>query len=159
MIMKFNGLLLAILLCIGSSCTNESQQEETLYEVNQNAVQVEQALLQVVNAHRASLGFNPLEFSPVAYEYANEHNDYMIAKGGLSHDHFSSRASNIASETNAEYVSENVAKDYPSAQQAFEGWLNSPNHRETMEGEFTHTAVSVKVDDAGNYYYTQLFYR
>ncbi|MBT8320362.1 MAG: CAP domain-containing protein, partial [Eudoraea sp.] len=99
------------------------------------------------------------EFSVVAYEYANAHNDYMIAKGDLSHDHFSSRASNIASETNAEYVSENIAKDYPSAQEAFEGWLNSPNHRKTMEGEFTHTAVSVKVDDGGNYYYTQLFYR
>jgi uncharacterized protein YkwD len=156
--MKFNGLLLAFLLCIGVSCTEESQ-DPSVYEVNQNAVQVEDALLQVVNEHRTSLGFNALDFSPVAYEYANAHNDYMIAKGDLSHDHFSSRASNIASETNAEYVSENVAKDYPSAQKAFEGWLNSPNHRKTMEGEFTHTAVSVKVDDAGNYFYTQLFYR
>lgn len=156
--MKFNGLLLAFLLCIGVSCTEESQ-DQSVYEVNQNAVQVEDALLQVVNEHRTSLGFNALDFSPVAYEYANAHNDYMIAKGDLSHDHFSSRASNIASETNAEYVSENVAKDYPSAQKAFEGWLNSPNHRKTMEGEFTHTAVSVKVDDAGNYFYTQLFYR
>ena len=156
--MKFNGLLLAFLLCIGVSCTEESQ-EQSVYEVNQNAVQVEDALLQVVNEHRTSLGFNALEFSSVAYEYANAHNDYMIAKGDLSHDHFSSRASNIASETNAEYVSENVAKDYSSAQEAFEGWLNSPNHRKTMEGEFTHTAVSVKVDDAGNYFYTQLFYR
>ena len=156
--MKFNGLLLAFLLCIGVSCTEESQ-DQSVYEVNQNAVQVEDALLQVVNEHRTSLGFNALDFSPVAYEYANAHNDYMIAKGDLSHDHFSSRASNIASATNAEYVSENVAKDYPSAQKAFEGWLNSPNHRKTMEGEFTHTAVSVKVDDAGNYFYTQLFYR
>ncbi|MCE2613442.1 CAP domain-containing protein [Flavobacteriaceae bacterium D16] len=156
--MKFNGLLLAFLLCIGVSCTEETQ-DQSVYEVNQNAVQVEDALLQVVNEHRTSLGFNALEFSPVAYEYANAHNDYMIAKGDLSHDHFSSRASNIASETNAEYVSENVAKDYPSAQEAFEGWLNSPNHRKTMEGEFTHTAVSVKVDEAGNYFYTQLFFR
>ena len=156
--MKFNGLLLAFLLCIVVSCTEETQ-GETLYEVNQNAIQVEEALLEVVNQHRISLGFNALEFSPVAYEYANAHNDYMIAKGGLSHDHFSSRASNIASETNAEHVSENVAKDYPNAQMAFEGWLNSPNHKKTMEGEFTHTAVSVKVDDSGKYYYTQLFYR
>ncbi len=156
--MKLNGLLLACLLCIVVSCTEETQ-EVTLYEVNPNAVQVEQELLQVVNEYRTSLGYNTLEYSTVAYEYANAHNDYMIAKGGLSHDHFSSRASNISSETNAEYVSENVAKDYPSAQQAFEGWLNSPNHKKTMEGEFTHTAVSVKVDEAGNYYYTQLFYR
>jgi len=150
--------MLAFLLCIGVSCTEETQ-DQSVYEVNQNAVQVEDALLQVVNEHRNTLGINALEFSAVAYEYANAHNDYMIAKGDLSHDHFSSRASNIASETNAEYVSENVAKDYTSAQKAFEGWLNSPNHRKTMEGEFTHTAVSVKIDEAGNYYYTQLFFR
>lgn len=155
---KFKGLLLAFCLCIGVSCTDELQ-DDVQYEVNQNAVQVEAVLLQVVNEHRASLGFNALEFSTIAYEYANAHNDYMIAKGGLSHDHFSSRASKIATEADAEYVSENVAKDYPNAQMAFEGWLNSPNHRKTMEGDFTHTAVSVKIDASGNYYYTQLFYK
>lgn len=156
--MKTKGLLLALLLCIGVSCTKESP-GSAQYEVNQNAVAVEAALLEVVNSHRVGLGYNALEFSQVAYEYANAHNDYMIAKGGLSHDHFSSRASNIAAEANAEYVSENVAKDYPSAEQAFQGWLESPNHRKTMEGDFTHTAVSVKKDAQGNYYYTQLFYR
>ena len=147
-----------MLLCIGVSCTKE-QTGSVQYEVNQNAVAVEAALLEVVNTHRVALGYNALEFSQVAYEYANSHNDYMIAKGGLSHDHFSSRASNIAAEANAEFVSENVAKDYPTAEQAFQGWLDSPNHRKTMEGEFTHTAVSVKKDPQGNYYYTQLFYR
>ena len=156
--MKIKGLILAMLLSIGVSCTKE-QTGSVQYEVNQNAVAVEAALLEVVNTHRVALGYNALEFSQVAYEYANSHNDYMIAKGGLSHDHFSSRASNIAAEANAEFVSENVAKDYPTAEQAFQGWLDSPNHRKTMEGEFTHTAVSVKKDPQGNYYYTQLFYR
>ncbi len=156
--MKTKGLLLGALLCFVVSCTKEETADQQ-YEVHQNAVVVEAALLQVVNAHRVALGYNALEFSQVAYEYANAHNDYMIAKGGLSHDHFSSRASNIAAEVNAEYVSENVAKDYPSAELAFQGWLESPNHRKTMEGDFTHTAVSVKLDAQGNYYYTQLFYR
>ena len=156
--MKYKGLILAFLLCIGVSCTKE-ESADPQYTVNANAVQVEAALLDVVNSHRLALGFNALDFSPVAYEYANTHNDYMIATGNLSHDNFSSRASKIAAEVNAEYVSENVAKDYPSAEEAFQGWLESPNHRKTMEGDFTHTAVSVKVDPAGNYYYTQLFYR
>jgi len=156
--MKYKGLILAFLLCIGLSCTEEGL-DNAQYKVNENAVQVEAALLEVVNSHRVALGFDTLEFSPIAYEYANSHNDYMIATGNLSHDNFSSRASNIATEANAEYVSENVAKDYPSAQEAFQGWLESPSHRKTMEGEFTHTAVSVKQDAQGNYYYTQLFYR
>ena len=146
------------MLCIGVSCTEEGV-DDPQYTVNENATEVEAALLDAVNSHRVALGYNTLDFSPVAYEYANSHNDYMIATGNLSHDNFSARASNIAAEANAEYVSENVAKDYPSALEAFQGWLESPNHRKTMEGDLTHTAVSVKQDSQGNYYYTQLFYR
>jgi len=28
-----------------------------------------------------------------------------------------------------------------------------------MEADFTHTAISVKQDSKGNFYYTQLFYK
>ena len=80
-------------------------------------------------------------------------------KEGLSHDNFSSRASKISLETNAKAVAENVAKDYSSATTAFEGWLNSSNHRATIEGDFTHTAVSVKKNSDGDYYFTQLFFK
>ena len=52
-----------------------------------------------------------------------------------------------------------IAKDYPDATTALENWLESPNHRKTIEGEFTHTAVSVKKDSSGKFYFTQLFYR
>ena len=83
----------------------------------------------------------------------------MISKGSISHDNFSARASNIASEVGAEYVAENVAKDYDTAVTAFENWLASSSHKKTMEGEFTHTAVSVKKDADGNFYFTQLFFR
>ena len=105
------------------------------------------------------MGVTALEFSSVAYIYANEHTDYMIAKGNLSHDNFSARASSISSQENAEYVAENVAKDYATAVEAFENWLDSANHRKTIEGEFTHTAVSVKKDVQGKFYFTQLFFR
>lgn len=120
---------------------------------------MEQELLNLVNSHRNSLGFSSLAFSEVAYSYASDHTDYMIAMGSLSHDNFSARASSISEEVNAEYVSENVAKDYISAQQVLDGWMASPNHRKTLEGEFTHTAVSVKKDASGTFYYTQLFFR
>jgi uncharacterized protein YkwD len=105
------------------------------------------------------MGYGALSFSTVAYEYANAHTDYMIAKGSLSHDNFDARASNIAAEANASEVTENVAKDYQNAVEAFNNWLESSSHRKAIEGNYTHTAVSVKKDPSGNFYFTQLFYR
>lgn len=147
-----------LFVLLAGSCSTESI-ENTDIPSSENAILVEEALLDIVNDHRMNLGYSSLLFSKVAYDYANTHTDYMIAKGSLSHDNFSARASNISSEVNAEYVAENVAKDYPDAATALENWLQSPNHRKTIEGEFTHTAVSVKKDASGKLYFTQLFYR
>ncbi len=157
--MKLRHTLLIGVVLLAVSCSKESVVGETLIPESENAVVVEGELLAVVNDHRATLGYTVLEYSAVAYEFANKHTDYMIAKGSLSHDNFSARASNISSLENAEIVAENVAKDYDTAVEAFQGWLNSSSHKKTMEGDFTHTAVSVKKDANGNYYFTQLFFR
>ncbi|QLG45525.1 CAP domain-containing protein [Costertonia aggregata] len=149
-----------LFVCTLASCSSEPIDGDTTNITKaENAVEVETELLEIVNNHRASLNRPALLFSEVAYEYANAHNDYMISKGSLSHDNFSSRASKISSKANAEMVAENVAKDYDTAAGAFQGWLKSVHHKNTMEGKFTHTAVSVKKDANGNYYFTQLFYR
>ncbi|MGO4919432.1 CAP domain-containing protein [Maribacter spongiicola] len=146
-----------LLLFLGS-CTSESIDDTPVLEA-ENVLTIEQDLLDIVNKHRLSLNTNTLAFSDVAYKYANLHTDYMISKGNISHDNFSSRASNIDSEISVEIVAENVAKDYQSALEAFEGWYVSSSHKKTMEGDFTHTGISVKKDDQGNYYFTQLFYK
>ncbi len=156
--MRLHIAVSVLFVLLAGSCSTESI-ENTNIPSSENAVLVEQALLDIVNDHRKSSGYSSLLFSEVAYEYANTHTDYMISNGSLSHDNFSSRASKISSAVNAEYVAENVAKDYPDATTALENWLDSPNHRKTIEGEFTHTAVSVKKDSGGKFYFTQLFYR
>ncbi|WP_240042641.1 CAP domain-containing protein [Maribacter aurantiacus] len=154
-------LLLAIpvMFVLLFSCTAEPLQDDTIIAVAENNVILEQEVLAVVNDHRASLGLNQLEFSEIAYKYANKHTDYMISKGSLSHDNFSARASSINSEITVKMVAENVAKEYDTAMEAFEGWYQSSSHKKTMEGEFSHTAVSVKRNAEGDYYYTQLFYQ
>jgi uncharacterized protein YkwD len=158
--MKMKSLLgRGVFLLLFVACTNNDP--VVLPEIS-SAVKVkaiEDELLGIVNAHRESLGYTPLQYSAVAYQYASTHNDYMIATGSLSHDNFNSRASDISSVTNAEMVAENIAKDYASAAEAFEGWLQSADHRKTLEGDFTHTAVSAKKDAEGTIFYTQLFYR
>ncbi|MEP2278691.1 CAP domain-containing protein [Maribacter sp.] len=146
-----------LLLFLGS-CTSDSIDETPVLEA-ENVLTIEQDLLDIVNEHRLSLNTNALIFSDVAYKYANLHTDYMISKGSISHDNFSSRATNIDSEISVEIVAENVAKDYQTALEAFDGWYISSSHKKTMEGDFTHTGISVKRDNLGNYYFTQLFYK
>ncbi|MFT5940865.1 MAG: hypothetical protein ACI9Q4_000113 [Sediminicola sp.] len=141
-----------------SSCSKESIDDSSIPKA-ENAVSVEQELLVMLNDYRTSLGYSSLNFSNVAYNYANDHTDYMIAMGTINHDNFSARASKISTEVNASIVAENVAKDYTSAKKAFDEWMASAGHRKNIEGDFSHTAVSVKKDKAGNFYYTQLFYK
>ena len=109
--MKMRSLFAVSVLfvLVASSCSKEAIQNADIPKA-ENAVQVEQELLGIVNTHRNSLGIPALEFSAVAYEHANSHTDYMISKGSLNHDNFSARATSISSATAAEYVAENVAK-------------------------------------------------
>ena len=156
--MRLHYAILVLFVLLASSCGKEPLESPTVLEI-ENAVPIEQELLGMVNNYRSSLGYSSLEFSSVAYDYANEHTDYMIAKGNINHDGFSSRASNISTKVDASAVAENVAKDYPSAKVAFEKWLASSDHLKNIVGNYTHTAVSVKKDPSGHYYYTQMFYR
>lgn len=156
--MRAQHAFLVLFVFILGSCSKESIDDTPNIEAV-NVVALEQEVLDIVNSHRLELGSTALTFSPIAYEHANKHTDYMIKKGSLSHDNFSSRASSIASKVEVQMVAENVAKDYSTAQEAFLGWYESTSHKKTMEGDFTHTAVSVKEDKNGNFYYTQLFYK
>jgi len=156
--MRTQLIALVLFVCTIASCSKESLETANIIEA-ENAKEIENELLSVVNEHRISIGQNELEFSAVAYDYANQHNDYMISIGSINHDNFSSRASKISSTIGAELVAENVAKDYDDAVEAFQGWYNSSSHKKTMEGDFTHTAVSVKVNDAGKFYFTQIFFK
>ncbi len=156
--MRTHVVVFVLFVCTMASCSKETVEPTNIAEAK-NATTIENELLGVVNDHRVSIGQPALEFSEVAYVYANQHNDYQIAKGNISHDNFSARASKISTQVNAEYIAENVAKDYDNAIEAFQGWLKSASHRTTMEGEFTHTAVSVKTNESGDYYFTQIFFR
>jgi uncharacterized protein YkwD len=166
--MKLQNTLLILLMALIASCSTESIQEtETLFENETTEIEEialtmtasENALFELVNEHRDNLGLSKLDFSGEALKYAKGHNEYMIKAGELSHANFSDRASKLAKETQATFVAENVAKNYPKIDMALEGWLNSPSHKKTLEGEFTHTGISITEDAQGNAYYTQIFFK
>jgi uncharacterized protein YkwD len=163
---KLFGTLLAVgLALVVSMCSTTTIEEEQDYteaqlgneKVTVDPVLMEEELLDLVNDHRASIGKIVLQDSPSSYKYAEEHNQYMISHNKLSHDNFEDRATQLAVETNAVSVSENVARYYSSAEIILQAWLNSSSHRAAMEGDFTHTTLSVQLDKDGRPYYTQIF--
>ena len=156
--MRMHQAILVLFVFVIYSCNTESLNNTVILE-SKNATEIENELLAIVNDYRIENGLNTLEYSSIAYKYANLHTDYMIAKGTTNHDDFSSRASSFTSEVNATLVSENVAKNYADALATFKAWMNSNIHKKAIEGDFTHSAVSVKADVNGIYYCTELFYK
>ncbi|SDQ10999.1 CAP domain-containing protein [Flagellimonas zhangzhouensis] len=160
------GLLIVLTWTLTfTSCSSNSFEEDLEYtqsttgneKITVDPVAMEDALLDLINEHRLSMGLNALENSTTSYKYAEEHNDYMISKNSLSHDNFDERAQKIASEMSAVSISENVARYYSSAETTMEAWLESATHRTAMEGDFTHTTLSVQLDKDGRPYYTEIF--
>ncbi|MRI01195.1 CAP domain-containing protein [Kriegella sp. EG-1] len=161
---RFNLLILIALLTLTVSCSSSNTEEAELYAeiaaTNSKAEisEIEQEVIDAVNGYRASKGLSTLKFSNIAYDYANAHNQYMIEAGEISHDDFAKRSAKLSTEANSDYVSENLGKDFYSAEQILEAWINSPTHKKVMEGDVNYTAVSVTADANGVLYFTQLFF-
>lgn len=147
--------MLVILLM--SSCSEDHTESIELYEDVAISRQ-EEMVLDKVNEYRSSIGLNKLEFCSAAYNYALNHNIYMISKGYINHDNFDIRSSDLSLKVNARNVGENLGKDFVSADNIMQAWLASPTHKKVLEGKYTHTAINVMEDTQGILYYTQLFY-
>lgn len=113
-------------------------------------------VLETVNEYRSSIGLSSLEEHATSEMLALSHTAYMVDQNKASHDNFFKR-SDYLRDRGAKIVSENVAYGYQSAQSALQGWLESPSHKEALEGDFTHTGIAVVRSKLGVKYYTQIF--
>ena len=160
------SLLAMVMLFTMVSCSKDEAPvtEEVNYTIDLNlANETDWALaneiLQLVNEYRISKGLTSIKRDQsYASAYAVDHTQYMIEKKKISHDNFGVRASALK-EQGAKIVAENVAYGYTAAEDVVNAWLNSPSHRKTIEGEYTHSGFGVIKNADGAYYFTQLFYR
>jgi uncharacterized protein YkwD len=84
----------------------------------------------------------------------------MAANRNLSHDGFEQRIDAISQAIPLRSAAENVAFNSGFANpdtQAVMGWIDSPGHRENIEGNFDLTGVGITQNTQGEYYFTQLF--
>ncbi|SMC42505.1 Cysteine-rich secretory protein family protein [Cellulophaga tyrosinoxydans] len=157
--MRLAYTIFVTLLLVLNSCTKDVFEVTILEETGlENASSNEMELFKLINDHRIAIGKNSLVFNSETYIAASEHSAYMVSQGKLSHDNFNLRASKIEKKTKAKNVSENVAKEYVTNEATLEAWLKSPKHKKNIEGNYTHSALSIKQDVEGNYYFTQIFF-
>ncbi|MBN1251943.1 MAG: CAP domain-containing protein [Bacteroidales bacterium] len=115
-------------------------------------------IFNLINNHRLEIGLEAFEYSEVIWEQANQHSKDM-AEGivDFGHDGFSERIDNIQQEIGGSSAAENVAMGYSTAESVVNGWLSSDEHKQNIEGNYTHSAISAVKNNSGVYYYTQIF--
>ena len=159
----FTTSLLALTFALVlTSCSQDEElmpTEEATLEISADLT-VEDAfaaeILAEVNNHRATLGLSALQENNDSDFKAEEHTKYMATKGTISHDNFFKRSDYLKSK-GAARVSENVAFGYRTAEEVVAAWVKSESHREALEGNFTHSGISVVKNDKGTAYFTQIF--
>ncbi|TDW49087.1 uncharacterized protein YkwD [Flavobacterium sp. 270] len=158
-VMLFTAMLIAVNACSadtaeGSESSTTTETLITTYTYNDTELET----MKLINEYRVSIGLNALEMVNHISFKCEEHNKYMIANNVVNHNDFTSRSANIVNVLGAKKVGENVAYNYKTPQAALKAWLESPGHKENIEGDYTHFGLSVSTDPAtGKIYYTNIF--
>ena len=125
-------------------------------EIKYEAIELE--VMNRVNSYRNQLGLATLSRLDVVSKEAETHSIYMVKQGEVNHDDFNIRVQNLKEKAAAISVGENVAFGYKTAESLLTAWLNSPSHTGNIEDErFTDFGISVKKNEVGDYYVTQIF--
>ncbi|RZN81039.1 MAG: CAP domain-containing protein [Winogradskyella sp.] len=144
-----------------TSCSTENLTEEEVLSVDitnpPQAKPLEIEVLELLNEYRISQGLNALTNNNTVKAVAYTHSDYMRDVDNVSHDNFYERKQSLQANQNAQLVSENVAYGYTSAESLVNAWLNSPSHRNNIEGNYTDFDISAEQNDDGDWYYTNIF--
>ncbi len=150
-----------VLVFAMNSCSKSSNDEEVVNKTivtNFNYSAEETQLAQMINDYRVSHGKNALQIiNHISYK-SFEHNDYMIEHNILSHDLFDERAQNLMNVLGAYKVGENVAYNFTCPTAVLNAWLNSPNHKANLDGDYTHFGLSISIcPNSGIKFYTNMF--
>ena len=113
--------------------------------------------MNLINTYRVSVGLNELQqINHISYK-SEEHDHYMIRNNVVNHNDFVARSENLISVLGAKRVGENIAYNYNTPQSVVKAWLNSPTHKENLEGDYTHFGISIRTNPDGKKYYTNIF--
>ena len=116
-------------------------------------------VLVLVNAHRGHMKLRPLVSNSIIIGIAMTHSRNM-GNGSVEfgHDGFDDRVQLMSRKIKHTYGwGENVAYGAHTAKQVVQMWLDSPEHRENIEGNFNQTGIAIAKGKDGYLYFTQIF--
>lgn len=144
-----------------SSCSTDAIEEDKIDAIANSYVpqtkEIEVEILELINNHRINIGLSALNGMNQIKAEAFGHTDYMIENDEVSHANFFQRKTNLVNNAGATKVAENVAYAFSSPVSVVNAWLNSPGHKEVIEGDFTNFDISAEKDEEGRWYYTNIF--
>jgi uncharacterized protein YkwD len=123
---------------------------------------LEARVLVLVNQEREKVGLPPYTVSPQLSDAARRHSLDMATNNFFSHDGSDgSTPTTRIQDTGYQGSSfgENIAAGYTSAEEAMNGWMNSPGHRANILGGYAEIGVAVayNANSDNSYYWTQAF--
>ncbi len=135
---------------------------------------LESQIIQLINNYRTSRGLGVLKTNGQLNVAADLHSQDMVMISnqygpwqgmqhelyGTSHPKPTDRLDAAGYDDWETYFTwgENIAFGYTTAAQVVQAWINSPSHRQNIvNGNFTETGVSVRVDSSGLLFFTQTF--
>jgi uncharacterized protein YkwD len=120
---------------------------------------LERDILGLVNDYRKTKKLPPLENNAAMEYQARRHSmDMGTHRVPFGHQGFSFRMKYVYEKVpGSTQVGENVAYGNLSAKAVVTGWINSPEHRKNMEGNFRYTGIGVTRNMQNQLYFTQIF--
>jgi len=155
-------LLLVAVVFTMNSCSSDSSETPssstaTMKVMDYSYDSSELEAMNLINTYRVSVGLNELQqINHISYK-SEEHDHYMIRNNVVNHNDFVARSENLISVLGAKRVGENIAYNYNTPQSVVKAWLNSPTHKENLEGDYTHFGISIRTNPDGKKYYTNIF--
>jgi uncharacterized protein YkwD len=155
-------LLLVAVVYTMNSCSSDSSETPssstaTMKVMDYSYDSSELEAMNLINTYRVSVGLNELkQINHISYK-SEEHDHYMIRNNVVNHNDFVARSENLISVLGAKRVGENIAYNYNSPQSVVKAWLNSPTHKENLDGDYTHFGISIRTNPDGKKYYTNIF--
>ena len=155
-------LLLVAVVYTMNSCSSDSSETPssstaTMKVMDYSYDSSELEAMNLINTYRVSVGLNELQqINHISYK-SEEHDHYMIRNNVVNHNDFVARSENLISVLGAKRVGENIAYNYNKPQSVVKAWLNSPTHKENLEGDYTHFGISIRTNPDGKKYYTNIF--
>jgi uncharacterized protein YkwD len=151
----YAGLIIAIFTLTGCPDHQQSGNDSSPNYLNKN----EKSIYTQINNYRLSNGLTPLQIDTHIVDQARKHSrDMANGVTPFGHEGFNERvaATHLNYQAAAENVAYNQGQTNPTTA-AVQGWIQSEGHRQNIKGSFNLTGIGMVKNQAGKYYFTQIF--